>query len=267
MAPSRIIGPSRPSEPPLPTVAMAARALTSTGRGAILPPDRATASISDAIPSPLASPLSRRRPSHRMSPTRAPPMASGTTTIQRGWIFGAISSRSPVPPQRSRWRRLIRNSVTSPSRPPTTPTRPISRKKIRSSRLARPKRRARVKSSERTQSRTRRSQAMDRISMQRNVSSRWGTGVPIRPCRARSKLLFHRHAHSCIMVMRSRLRATEAFRGSAGERPPSVLGSPTAEVPPPRYQPSFRGPAARHEFKGTGNGPLRLFCASAPAAA
>ena len=76
-------------------------------------------------------------------------IAGAATTTQR-WTLGTMVSRSPVEPQSTRCTRPISRSVAAPSRPPTTPTAAISRKKRRSSRLARPKRRASVKSSDRS---------------------------------------------------------------------------------------------------------------------
>jgi len=44
--------------------------------------------------------------------------------------------------------------------------------------------------------------------------------------------------------------ATEAFRSSTGERPPSGLGSFMAEVSALRYQPAYRGQRRAPTFQG-----------------
>src|SRR3954447_2443581 len=163
-----------------------------------------------------------------MTPKSAPPVAGAATTTQR-WTLGTRVSRSPEEPQRRVWTAPIRRSVAAPSRPPTTPTATMRRKKRRSSRLARPKRRARVKSSDPAQSRKRRSQPRERVSMR---------GDCIKAARStldkskRAELLFHKHAHLCIIPPEVALRGDHTSRDSADERPPPVHWNPTAEVPP-----------------------------------
>ncbi len=54
-APIWTIGPSRPTEPPVPIEIALASAFTATTRGRITPPRRATAAITSGTPCPLAS--------------------------------------------------------------------------------------------------------------------------------------------------------------------------------------------------------------------
>ncbi len=273
MAPSRIIGPSRPREPPLPTVAMAPRAFQRTGRGATLPPESATASISTAIPSPPTG----RRPSQTIRPTSRPPQLGAATTTQRGTLR-ATTRRSPGDPQRTAWTAWIKPSVAMPSRPPTTPTTPISRKKMRSSRVARPKRRASVNSRDPSHSRQRRSLADLAGAAAAAESFIPGDPAGHHPrcmalCDPRresirvhsvvmEKFLFHKRAHSCITI--PRLRRSGARGPPSGAPPGSVRprpGTPRRNVPhrgtpPPRLRDP---PVARASLQGDRtSGPLRL---------
>ena len=90
-APRRIIGPSLPREPPLPTVKTAASAERITGRGGTTPWRSTTDSMSTAMPWPETA----WRPSQITSPTSAPPTA-GASSIAAASVrlVGSVEIRS-----------------------------------------------------------------------------------------------------------------------------------------------------------------------------
>ncbi len=87
------MGPSRPTEPPVPIVIAEARALIRTRRVRITPPRKATASITSGTPWPLASLASR----YTRGPTRSPPMAGMKIRMYQGMARTASRSNAHVP--------------------------------------------------------------------------------------------------------------------------------------------------------------------------
>ena len=79
-APICTIGPSRPTEPPVPIVRADAAVFTRATRGRIFPPFRAIDSMTSGTPCPRAS--AARKVTR--GPTRSPPSVGIATTTQKG---------------------------------------------------------------------------------------------------------------------------------------------------------------------------------------
>ncbi len=75
------MGPSRPTEPPVPMDRAEARLFTTTRRGRITPERTATASITSGTPCPFAE----RAKNHVRGPTRSPPAAGMRRIHHQGW--------------------------------------------------------------------------------------------------------------------------------------------------------------------------------------
>ena len=100
---------------------------------------------------------------------------------------------------------------------------------MRSSRVARPKRRARAKSKARSQVRRRRSRSLERPRMGRNVSAAAGAAL----CHRDSKqILFHEHAYGCIFQCGSQVSKRPQPPGGPPAASAAGAGVPTAEVSP-----------------------------------
>jgi hypothetical protein len=102
--PVRIMGPSRPSEPPEPTVTIPAASRTSAGRGSTRPPLRAIASMIPDMPWPRTS----WRKTRMMRATAIPP-ARGATTFRQGCATAAYRAawRRVPSPQQTLWTQSI----------------------------------------------------------------------------------------------------------------------------------------------------------------